>query len=77
MPHLSKENLKSYLSNRWDVRMEVMQADWKLAPEDQSGLSDLLSDLVEEGWIIKSYCKTHQAEEYDPGPSQEQIKSRQ
>lgn len=76
MAHLSKENLKSYLDNRWDVRVESIQNDLMLDPKDLPALVRLLNEFVQEVWITKSYCKTHQSEEYDPGPAQERITSR-
>jgi hypothetical protein len=70
MTRLNKEQLKSYLKARWDVQLASIVTDFKIERKDLNALKTLLSELEEDGFVTKSFCTTHQCEEYDPGPSQ-------
>jgi hypothetical protein len=70
MTKLTKEQLKSYLKDKWDVQLASIMSDLKMEGEDLDTLKTFLSELEEEGFVTRSLCTTHQCEEYDPGPSQ-------
>ncbi len=70
MAQVTKEQLKSYLKDRWDVQLAFIVSDLKIDEENLETLNILLSELEEEGFVTKAHCTTHQCDEYDPGPSQ-------
>jgi pyrroloquinoline quinone (PQQ) biosynthesis protein C len=70
MEKLTKQQLKSYLKDRWDVQHASIVSELKIEQEDLDVLNTFLSELEEEGFVTKSRCTTHQCDEYDPGPSQ-------
>lgn len=66
----TKAQLKSYLKGRWDVQISSIVSGLKIEREDLDALKTFLSELEQEGLVTKSFCTTHQCDEYDPGPSQ-------
>lgn len=70
MTQIAKAKLKQYLAGRWDVLIDQIRNDLELEDAELASLLRFLGELEEEGWITKSFCKTHQADEYDPGPAQ-------
>lgn len=70
MTKLTKDQLKSYLKDKWDVQLASIVRDLNIEGEDVDTLKTFLFELEEEGFVTRSLCTTHQFEEYDPGPSQ-------
>ncbi len=65
------EQVRIYLRGKWDASSLQIINDMSLSTAQEADLPRLLTDLEDEGWIMKSFCKTHQHEEFDPGPAQD------
>jgi len=62
---LTKEKLKDYLKDKFDVIIDQIFIDLKLVANDLPKLEFYLDELIKEGWIKKSSSLDHF--EYDPG----------
>ena len=62
---LTKEILKEYLEDKFDVTFDQIVKDLKVKIGDYQKIDWWLTELVEEGWIVKS--PTHDGCDYDPG----------
>ena len=71
MADFTEAQLKHFLQGKWDVTLLAITEGLEISEGERDALVTALDDLEKEGWITKSFCKTHQAFEYDPGPSQE------
>jgi len=69
-PRITKNQLKAYLYDRWDVTFPELLEELKIPVANEERVKRFLSQLEEAGWIEKSYCGTCQTEEYDPGEEQ-------
>jgi hypothetical protein len=74
MPKITKEQLKEYLTDNWDVTFDNIVEDLKVEKRDHAYLKKLLAQLVYEGWINESQCLDHKRVEYDPGEAQQRMK---
>jgi hypothetical protein len=62
---VTKERLKEYLKDKFDVTLEKIFADLGLKVEDLPQLEFCLDELVDEGWLQKTSMADHF--EYNPG----------
>jgi len=67
---ITKEQLKEYLIDNWDVTFEQIVKKFKISKEDFPKVEKFLEELEKEGWIMKSFCGEHKTYEYDPAPEQ-------
>ncbi len=65
---MDKTKVKEYLINRFDVTFNQIIKD--LGIKNKKELKEILKELEREKWIIKSWCKTDEEYEYDPGDKQ-------
>ena len=63
---ITKDNLKEYLINHYDVTMKEILDKYKLSKENISKVKKLLKELISEKWIIESRSEDGGLE-YDPG----------
>lgn len=64
---MSKKKIREYFKDNWDVTLDQIVGDFKIPPKDIPKLQQILDTLIEEGWVVKSYCAEHDTDEYDPG----------
>ncbi len=62
---ITKEKLKNYLKDKFDVTLEQIFIELKLNVQDLNKLEFYLDDLINEKFLIKSRSLDHF--EYDPG----------
>ncbi len=67
MKLISKNLIKEYFSDHWDVTFEQLINDLNVNEDDRDSCQKYLEELVEEGWVKKSPYKD--SFEYDPGDS--------
>ena len=54
MSKLTKEKLKEYLKNRFDVTLEQIFISLELTAKDLPKLEVYLEELIEEKWIVRT-----------------------
>lgn len=63
---LSKEELKKYLTNKWDVTIEDIVKDLKIPANQLNKLVWYLKELEDEEYIEKGYDEKDKRIEYNP-----------
>ncbi|MDO8480434.1 MAG: hypothetical protein Q7S65_01310 [Nanoarchaeota archaeon] len=69
---LTKESLKEFLAEKWDIKIEDILQEFNLPKKEVPQLTVFLGQLEEEKWIRKSKRKDGTFE-YDPGEAQEEL----
>jgi hypothetical protein len=65
MAKLTKEKLRDYLQNKWDVTVEQIVRDLKISVSQLNDLMWYLKELEDEAYIEKGFTKEHIIE-YNP-----------
>jgi hypothetical protein len=65
MKSITKDLIKEYFSDHWDVIFEQLINDLNINENDRNSCQKYLDELVEESWVKKSPYKD--SFEYDPG----------
>ena len=66
---LTKEKIKEFLRDKFDVTIEQMYIELSLKPNDRPMLEVYLEKLIKEKWVTRSITGSGYYE-YDPGKKQ-------
>ncbi len=70
-PRITKENVKGFTHDKWDMTSDwIAQELGAKTEDDKKKLEGILNELIEEDWLMKSWCGDHEVDEYDPGEAQ-------
>jgi len=70
-PEITKEQLKDFTCGRHDMTFDGIAKELNIKSEQGKGrLNAILNELVEENWIMKTWCGDHEVDEYDPSEEQ-------
>ncbi len=70
MTQITKDVLKNFLENKWDVTFDEIVEELKIDKKELDSLNGFLNELERKKWINKSFCHKHNTYEYDPGERQ-------